>query len=38
MNKAQAIEMLNSYLGDEVLTTRNTSFSNFVGESSETGF
>ena len=28
MNKAQATEMVNSYLGDEVLTTRNTSFSN----------
>ena len=28
MNKAQATEMVNSYLGDEMLTTRNTSFSN----------
>ena len=28
MNKAQATKMVNSYLGDEVLTTRNTSFSN----------
>ena len=28
MNKGQAIRMVNARLGDEVLTTRNTSFSN----------